>query len=487
MQSVLRSSDFILPSVPAVQSNGSHNVTRNREKSIPLEPEHDIDLRGQCCELCSPSDRYLNESAATRATLLARVGRFSSVKAPVGGKVSPQLQADLDYFLRKGEPMMVSDNLHSTRRVRHVPPCCRCPRRCLGKVALVMVDSRRVQEGSAHELAGKDYFSRAVRVNAAFAERHGYDLVVYRADSWGGDGCTGLTNMTVQAPGDKTGLTHLPNISKVLPFLADHAERNPSFRGRACRGPVDLPPPHRRQLIDTGPAKVNTAVYDFTTKQWRSAPWAKVPALYEMSYLYDWVAYIDSDAMFANHSVPLSDVTAAMQPQHVLATFSDMPYSYMAACTGFVVMRSGARARTLLRRWWATDSGTATVHAYEQTAYRLRTIAREGRTRGMFDGDFASSVIEVEYRQFDLAEARGPSDFSFPPVLGPWAGLFVHIGSGYPGNRGAAMASHPDWGTISSTNLTLLDSIAGVSAASPRIRKRHVSMLLITAHMYMGL
>ena len=109
----------------------------------------------------------------------------------------------------------------------------------------------------------------------------------------------------------------------------------------------------------------------------RAAPWCKLLALYDtlsIKPLYSWVAWIDSDLAFHDHSRGLPALVREFSPStaasdKVVAWFpTNWPWHAHEPNSGFFILRNEPkrdRARELIRWWWNVPNGRKWNHRHK--------------------------------------------------------------------------------------------------------------------------
>lgn len=119
----------------------------------------------------------------------------------------------------------------------------------------------------------------------------------------------------------------------------------------------------------------NSAVaYNYTLKQYRGAPWAKLPATYNaLKKDYDLVVYIDSDCVFRNFSMTVVDfiskvknIQGTIEAKDVIF-LNNKPWHTNRPCSGFYIFKPSSASEELLRTWWNLPNEKYNFkHDYEQ-------------------------------------------------------------------------------------------------------------------------
>ncbi len=179
-------------------------------------------------------------------------------------------------------------------------------------------------------------------------------------------------------------------------------------------------------------------LYSYGAQQWRAATWAKVLALWDASFHYDWVVWVDSDGVFPRAEWGLGYLLAAMDPQHHVLLYSDMPYNTLSPNTGIIVLRGGAPARRLLRHWWETTADLPLQRAHEQQHFAklfAELIGADKVYTPWFNPELAAMVVQVELVQC----ANDFPRIAFPSGAVMEVSYFVQIISDFTGRRAAAI------------------------------------------------
>ncbi len=180
--------------------------------------------------------------------------------------------------------------------------------------------------------------------------------------------------------------------------------------------------------------KSQRMVYSYGAQQWRAAPWAKVQALWNATFHYDWVVWVDSDGVFPRAEWGLGYLLAAMDPQHHVLLYSDMPYNTLRPNTGMIVLRGGAPARRLLRHWWETTADLPLGHPFDQR-HLVQMLSERGLHLGRFTPELAAMVVQVELVQC----ANNFPQIAFPPAALMEVSYFVQFFSDFEGDRASAI------------------------------------------------
>ncbi len=124
----------------------------------------------------------------------------------------------------------------------------------------------------------------------------------------------------------------------------------------------------------------NSAVaFNYTLKQYRGAPWAKLPASYNaLKKNYDLIVYIDSDCVFRNFSLSVTDFIAKTKNIHGNVESKDFvflnnkPWHTNRPCSGFYIIKPSEASEHLLRTWWNLPNEKYNFkHDYEQRSLFL--------------------------------------------------------------------------------------------------------------------
>ncbi len=93
----------------------------------------------------------------------------------------------------------------------------------------------------------------------------------------------------------------------------------------------------------------------------RATPWCKLLAINKTLHENmdaNWVIYMDSDAIFYNHFLPVDWVYMAAPRQSTLITLYNFPWPFltsrnkMLGCTGVQFWRNTPTARRIVQEWW---------------------------------------------------------------------------------------------------------------------------------------
>jgi len=153
---------------------------------------------------------------------------------------------------------------------------------------------------------------------------------------------------------------------------------------------------------NTATTKNTPACYNALLKEPRAAPWCKLQAVYHILQNesdYQWIFFIDSDAIFTNYVVSITDFLNAVQTKTdgcsaqtflvkssscSILFFIDAPY-FDKQNTGQWIAKNNNLTRDYIRRWWGYSMpGRNFEHAYEQDAMygMLANMAQRSETIG---------------------------------------------------------------------------------------------------------
>lgn len=320
--------------------------------------------------------------------------------------------ADLAYFTGQlHEPAMISyDFQHGFggRTIQHLPThYLSSTSAALGSVGIVMADTRAPQwlgQGWQRSSRRDSIVSYTAHANAGYAARHGYDFAFF------------LVECQANAP--------------FPPCLLDdgHLRTKKYTSSRSglpsLRYTSDVGLPNRTVL------RQPTPLYSYGANEWRSAPWGKVLVVWNATFFYDWVVWVDSDGFLQKHDVDLGQLIAAMKPEHNILVYSDMPDRMFRANTGFMLIRSGSGARRLLHSWWESHSDWAAVHSFDQRGFDNFVT---DYNIGKFDPELAEMVVIVEH----IAMNQNYSRLYFPPPATASLPFFIQVPHCFQGDRHA--------------------------------------------------
>jgi hypothetical protein len=119
----------------------------------------------------------------------------------------------------------------------------------------------------------------------------------------------------------------------------------------------------------------NAAVaFNYKLKQYRGAPWAKIPASFNASKKkYDRIVYIDSDCVFRNFSLSVDDflkktknIQGKVEDKDVVF-LNNKPWNENRPCSGFYVIKPSSVTQNFLKVWWNYPNEKYNFrHDYEQ-------------------------------------------------------------------------------------------------------------------------
>jgi len=237
--------------------------------------------------------------------------------------------------------------------------CCVCGQKAVGSVLIIVPDGRALFASEANAEV-PEYNALATAINERYASRHGYDFAYY-----------------------------------TLP---------------------DQPCDH---MADSERCKYKHRLFHPELKAHRALPWLKLLAVWHgLTRGYDWVVSIDSDAVFRNHALGIEELLSAMDGGSDVLVLSDMPWRYLRACTGFLIVRGGAYGMSIIKHWW--DFGAelpwslhSTRHPFDQGAFDSLVsttgpiqvvLPAGGAINPKFNERFARRCVRVEVSQFYLAQ-----------------------------------------------------------------------------------
>lgn len=179
-----------------------------------------------------------------------------------------------------------------------------------GKTAILMSDSRSLQEGS--------YLSLSYRINKHYAYLHQYEMIFLQ----------------------------YPCLSKAIRTTSGIAQSS---------HPATL---NRKHCV--------CAIHE--TYGARAAPWCKILAINSTLHSnpdIEWLLYIDSDAFVQNMAQPL-DSAFLSTTSDVTLTFN-FPWTWKPANSGIMFIHNTPASRGIFEEWWNVKSSKNMIHDFEQS------------------------------------------------------------------------------------------------------------------------
>lgn len=259
------------------------------------------------------------------------------------------------------------------------------------RTLILMADTRHPVHT---DIYSAPFYSHASVINLSYARQHGYDFSYYLVDPGGSEGkqCDAASHDAVPTALQRVrALTAfecdvwaMRAVQMASPFLKKawlERQTRVSYRYRALRDALLL----RGTRATESPSR-HTGEWCRHVKWGARAPaWGKLLALrHGLELNYERVVYIDSDAIFAASQTSLeaflqmSSGSPTQSQSPTLIVFSNFPWTYVDANSGFMIWHNSARARALLDAWWNVDAGRYNLsHDWEQHGLNAHLL-REG-------------------------------------------------------------------------------------------------------------